>query len=417
MKNKNKKKKYDLIFRVTEGVFQPFYIELFVIKSGYGRLNFIVLNENMVKEMYLAEKDRLKPAKIGLNLYANRTRVKRLIADGYKYVKKEKALLKLASNLNKKSNKELKRILDKIYVDFTKFLDIYSYTEVMYSPLIEKTIREHVSSNIKDSHRANHIFAILVNPSKKKKVSREREQFFGKNNTPTKIINLCESVREVGVEKLVLRLSLMNYWAATDMVLEEIAKRVYMSPKQIKGCYYKEVVALLFNKKINLAKLAGVVNERSRRLAGVKVKNKWAFYTGKKAESIIKRIKPKINKNIKEFRGDIASLGVKRGRVVVLPSGIGEENIKELKIKMQKMKKGDILVAATTGPEMIVACRKAGAIVAEEGGINSHAAIISRELDIPGIVNTDIATMVLKDGDLIEVDANKGIVKILKKKK
>lgn len=81
------------------------------------------------------------------------------------------------------------------------------------------------------------------------------------------------------------------------------------------------------------------------------------------------------------------------------------------------MKKGDVLVTGSTGPEMILACKKTGAIVAEEGGICSHAAIVSRELNIPCIIGTKIATQVLKDGDLVEVDANNGMVKILKRAK
>jgi len=54
------------------------------------------------------------------------------------------------------------------------------------------------------------------------------------------------------------------------------------------------------------------------------------------------------------------------------------------------------------------------AIVTNEGGILCHAAIIAREFKKPCIVGTKIATQVLHDGDLVEVDANKGIVKIIK---
>ena len=77
------------------------------------------------------------------------------------------------------------------------------------------------------------------------------------------------------------------------------------------------------------------------------------------------------------------------------------------------MKDGEILVAPMTSPDYIVAMRKASAIVTDVGGLMSHAAIISRELGIPCIVGTKIATQVLKDGDLVEVDANKGIIKKL----
>ncbi|OGI35302.1 MAG: hypothetical protein A2407_02495 [Candidatus Moranbacteria bacterium RIFOXYC1_FULL_44_8] len=80
------------------------------------------------------------------------------------------------------------------------------------------------------------------------------------------------------------------------------------------------------------------------------------------------------------------------------------------------MKKGDILVTTMTTPDYIVALRKASAVVTDEGGMTCHAAIVSRELKIPGIVATKIATKVLHDGDLVEVRANHGVVKILKRK-
>lgn len=69
-----------------------------------------------------------------------------------------------------------------------------------------------------------------------------------------------------------------------------------------------------------------------------------------------------------------------------------------------------------TSPWYLPAMKKATAIVTDEGGITCHAAIVSRELKKPCIIGTKIATKVLKDGDLVEVDANKGIVRIIKQK-
>ncbi|HLC48700.1 MAG TPA: PEP-utilizing enzyme, partial [Candidatus Norongarragalinales archaeon] len=82
---------------------------------------------------------------------------------------------------------------------------------------------------------------------------------------------------------------------------------------------------------------------------------------------------------------------------------------------LPKMGEGDILVAQATNPDVVPAMKKAAAIVTNTGGITCHAAIVSRELGIPCIVGTKIATDVLKDGMVVEVDATKGIVKILKK--
>ncbi len=74
-------------------------------------------------------------------------------------------------------------------------------------------------------------------------------------------------------------------------------------------------------------------------------------------------------------------------------------------------KKGEILVAFMTRPEYIHLMKKAAAFVTDEGGVTSHAAVIGRELKKPVVVGCRFATRTFKDGDIIEVDANKGIVR------
>ena len=85
------------------------------------------------------------------------------------------------------------------------------------------------------------------------------------------------------------------------------------------------------------------------------------------------------------------------------------------KDKINEVQSGDVLVAAMTTPEYIPAMKKAAAFITDEGGVTCHAAIVAREMKKPCIIGTKIATKVLKDGDLVEVDADKGIVKILKR--
>jgi phosphoenolpyruvate synthase/pyruvate phosphate dikinase len=80
-----------------------------------------------------------------------------------------------------------------------------------------------------------------------------------------------------------------------------------------------------------------------------------------------------------------------------------------------KMENGDVIVAPMTRPEYIPIMKKASAIITDEGGITCHAAIVSRELSIPCITGTQVATNSLKDGDLIDVNADHGLVKIIKR--
>ncbi len=81
--------------------------------------------------------------------------------------------------------------------------------------------------------------------------------------------------------------------------------------------------------------------------------------------------------------------------------------------EMAQMKEGEILVSQNTDPEMMPAIKKAAAMVTDVGGMLSHAAITARELRIPCVVDTEQASKVIKTGDLVEVNANAGVVKIL----
>ncbi len=78
--------------------------------------------------------------------------------------------------------------------------------------------------------------------------------------------------------------------------------------------------------------------------------------------------------------------------------------------ELEKVKEGDVLVTEMTNPDMVVSMQKAAAIVTDEGGITSHAAIVSREMGIPAVVGTGHATKTLKEGQIISVDGSSGNV-------
>jgi pyruvate,water dikinase len=107
-----------------------------------------------------------------------------------------------------------------------------------------------------------------------------------------------------------------------------------------------------------------------------------------------------------EIRGMIANKGIVRGHAKII-SGKNE---------FDKFRDGDVIVTAMTSVDFLPLMKRAAAYVTNEGGITSHAAIVSRELDKPCILGTKNATRILKDGDLIEVDANQGVVRILERK-
>jgi phosphohistidine swiveling domain-containing protein len=130
-------------------------------------------------------------------------------------------------------------------------------------------------------------------------------------------------------------------------------------------------------------------------------------FAGDKAVEMEKIVLPKIDTNsIKgqtAYKGKVTGKVTGKVRIVIDPFKYkGEFNV------------GDILVAGMTRPEFLPLMEKAGAIVTDAGGILSHAAITARELKKPCVIGTQVATKMLKDGDMVEVDADNGIVRIMK---
>jgi phosphohistidine swiveling domain-containing protein len=127
----------------------------------------------------------------------------------------------------------------------------------------------------------------------------------------------------------------------------------------------------------------------------------YGYVTGKDAETLEVFLNAGISEDIK---GVSAFPGVVQGRVKIVLDPFQTEGFGD----------GDVLVAGMTRPDYAPLFKRAGAVVTDAGGILSHAAIAAREMKKPCIIGTKNATKVLKDGDLVEVDADRGMVKILK---
>ena len=109
---------------------------------------------------------------------------------------------------------------------------------------------------------------------------------------------------------------------------------------------------------------------------------------------------PKGTLGVVLLEGQGASPGVASGRVVIV------RDVKDT----SSVKDGDILVTRMTNPDMVPAMRRVSAIITDEGGMTCHAAIVSRELGTPAVVGSKKATTLLKDGQIITVDGEKGLI-------
>ena len=191
----------------------------------------------------------------------------------------------------------------------------------------------------------------------------------------------------------------LTYFLA-DPLLKEFSRRLGLSLNQLRVIDPLRVRTLFKGKSVD------EINEELKMVVyWFELKQGLKKFTGNKARSLMKEISanlPKIKMSA-TITGALAYAGKVRGvvRVILSARDIGS------------FKKGEILVSGMTDPGFVPALKKAKAVITDMGGITCHAAIISREFRIPCIIGTKIATKVLKDGDRVEVDANKGIVKKL----
>ena len=126
---------------------------------------------------------------------------------------------------------------------------------------------------------------------------------------------------------------------------------------------------------------------------------KYQLFSGEHYRNLITRITD--NSKRAELKGMAAYPGIVRGKVKIV---MDPKKCKDFPL-------GTILVAGMTRPEYLSLMKKSAASITDAGGLLSHAAIVARELKKPCVVGTEIATKVLKDGDLVEVDATRGIIK------
>ncbi len=107
-----------------------------------------------------------------------------------------------------------------------------------------------------------------------------------------------------------------------------------------------------------------------------------------------------------------ASSGLVSGQTGCMGKAKGKVCIVDAQDINKPFPKGSILVCKVTTPAFVPLMKKAAAIVTDQGGILSHAAIVARELKVPCIVGCSNATEILENGQLISVDADAGVVSV-----
>lgn len=299
-----------------------------------------------------------------------------------------KSMIRIAINL--KSGKDISKDIKKHIAKFgwinTRgfFGDAWKDTEV------KERIYAMQKENLDERLRR-----LLDNP---KEIKNRTKEVLDEIKADKKFRELVKATKELVYFRTYRMDTFVKYGFWARPLFKEIAKKLSMTMDDMFYLLFDEIKAALIDKKDFSKK----INERKKAFGFIRHKDNITILTGEELEEYKKKETPEeIDKEITEIRGAMASPGREKGTVKVVHS----------KKDLNKVQKGDILVASMTTPDYIVAMEKAAAFVTDEGGILCHAAIISREMGKACVIGTKIATKVLKDGDIVEVNANEGIVR------
>lgn len=312
----------------------------------------------------------------------NKENQKQEIIDTLFKPEKLAAVLQLQQEVEKHNGKLTEKQFNDLYEKFRwlSCLDIHN------KPWTKEEFREHIKSFTKVAKKKEISFEEMI---KELKIKKKDLQYLDMAKRFVYIKDARDDFRRESV-----------FYA--NRLWEELGRRMGIATEKTSYLQDEEIINFLHGKnniskeKINLRKKGFVIyigkNKKLVCLQGNQVKKVLLLF----------HLSPEAEK-AQDIVGRVASKGIARGKAVIV-KGVDD---------LHKVEEGNIMVAVTTHPDYVPAMRKASAIVTDEGGITSHAAIISREFGIPCIVGTKVATKVFKDGDLVEVNANSGVVKKL----
>lgn len=217
--------------------------------------------------------------------------------------------------------------------------------------------------------------------------------------------DIAYKLAEIGHARLELRVIWSSQYRMLRKIVYQISKIMEIPAYDLLVCTPDELYSwFVLGKELTNKEILDRRKAYLFVLDGKKIKS---AYSDKAISLKQKLIPDKDFSKTKMVEGKSAYPGIIKGKVFVFNWGS-----KDFNKQIANMPEGAVLVAGQTRPSLMPAIRKASAIVTDEGGITSHAAIVSRELKIPCVIGTEYATKIFKTGDLVEVNANKGIASL-----
>ena len=366
-----------------EPVFKIAYANILVTDlfiRSYVDSNPLVTIKNKKWEFFLPKEILKKCSEQGYEFALNEDKYKEFKKKYFIFTKKFEKIKKI--NIEKLSKEEFLNFLNEFKELTVGFRNTYRETEFFYFTKIEKQLNEYIQDKFS--------FQDLL--SNKVKIT----------SWPEAMRKLADYIINMQHLKFEYRKLINTVILGENSLFSELLKQLIIKTnrKDSTSMTFEEIKKVLNGEKIK------DVSERSiySYVTWDKEKQKLNIISGGDAYTKIRELNKDIPKN--EVIGQSTCKGIVKGKAKVI-THLSPKQMKSL----LEMKKGYILICDTTMPEIMPVIGKAVAIVTDEGGMMSHAAIISREFNIPCVVGTKYATKIFKDGDLIEVNANNGFIK------
>lgn len=304
--------------------------------------------------------------------------------------KKDYEIALLAKRSKIMNKEQIKKRLQKLYEEYC-WLDYNNMGPAASFDIFEDELKNAIKNNVH-----------LNLPAQLKNIRIRQEKLMRKLGFNKRSKFLVQLARHVIRQKGYRKDMQYHGFYCYEKLFREMAKRNGVDDWQIFGYLFPwEVESFLIKKTPSIPELA----ERRKYSCFIVSKDKLDLKIGEEARKFVKDLALLEDfSHLKETKGQCAYIGKARGyaRIVQVPADIAKVN------------KGDIIISQATSPDLLPAMKKAGAIVTNTGGLICHAAIVSRELKIPCVVGTGNATLIFRDGDLVEVDAGKGVIRKLK---
>jgi phosphohistidine swiveling domain-containing protein len=285
-------------------------------------------------------------------------------------------------------------------------LDAMSNMLYLFSSFVGDDFLSRLQKYSSDKDIINKNFVYFTQPLKESKYAKILlKELVGKFSLNDEDKNISDIIRTGAYIKDDVSAVLEERGEKMQVLFDGVGKRLKLPPLKL---YFLTLDEIVYDLNSGEVVLSDLVSEREKITIIFYNEKKMALCEGIRAETFLKQgnfREISIFSEKVEFKGQTASFGSVDGRAIVVKNS-NEANT--------QIKNGDILVAPYTAPEYVPAMKKAAAIITETGGITSHAAIISRELGIPCVIGIADVTKLIKTGDYLAVDANNGIVKIIR---